>query len=211
MRKNKEYEKMKKGLYEVKAKGESLFRFFDEYKDLKNVNSGMYRVVAIFDKQVIKVDKDSEDLCCLSEVYFYQKAKERGIECFFVKPTLLDVNERFSAISMPVIKTANEILNSTRPLKLSAPFRMKVLSNGFYHFFKLNGYSDSKIEQLDIFLDDYEISDLHGGNFGLDSKYKFKIVDYACNNVNGYKFNVGFRKEINDLAERIRNGEEVNF
>ena len=82
MRKNKEYEKMKKGLYEVKAKGESLFRFFDEYKDLKNVNSGMYRVVAIFDKQVIKVDKDAGDLCCLSEVYFYQKQK-KGVSSAF--------------------------------------------------------------------------------------------------------------------------------
>lgn len=202
---------MKKELYEVKAKGESVYQFFDGYKDLKSVNSGVYRIVAIFDKQVIKVDKCSDDLCCLSEVYFYQRAKERGVECFFVKPTLLDVNERFSAISMPVIKTAEEILNSTRPLKLSTPFTSKVIPRCFYHFLKLNGYSDSKIEQLDTFLKDYEISDLHEGNFGLDSKYRFKIVDYACNSVNGYRRNVGFRGEINDLAERIRNGEEVSF
>lgn len=211
MRKNKEYEKMKKELYEVKTKGESLYKFFDEYKDLKSVNSGMYRVVAIFEKQVIKVDKDSDDLCCLSEVYLYQKAKERGVECFFVKPTLLDVNENFSAISMPVIRTANEIISSTRPLKIVAPFQRKSIPSSFYQFFKLNGYSDSKIQELDSFLFDYDICDLHSGNFGLDSKYKFKIVDYACNNVSGYRRNEGFRKEINDLAERIRKGEEVSF
>lgn len=175
---------MKKSIKELKignCRLEALEDFYGKTPDFKTVASGCYKIVAVFEKEVIKIDKD-KDSASLTELFIYSKAKELGLEKFFAKPTFLGLSTKETfCISMPTVKVACDVVYNSPRISSEINNKIKAIPKDILACLLLNRYKETEILELDRFFMEYNIRDFHSGNWGIDRNFRVKFIDYAIN------------------------------
>lgn len=121
---------------------------------------------------------------CKEEVFYYQKAKEKNIEKFFLETSILGYsNDNYPIYMQPKARIFNyskskslseeeQIITNRLKSKCDTWFSARWIRDA------INWYGENEVEKLLNFINDEKINDLHSGNLGYLNDRPV-IVDYA--------------------------------
>lgn len=138
-------------------------------------------------RYIDELDERISDYCALEE-YFYQKAINSSVEEMFAGTFyLMEINGLPIYVSERVYEDvfsyrcspnwhsrqiANRLWNSSNTVQESrlSPEKLSIF---------VEQYGTDAAEMLTLFIDIYDIQDLHAGNLGYDKSNMIKIIDYS--------------------------------
>ena len=121
---------------------------------------------------------------CKEEVFYYQKAKEKNVEKFFLETSILGYsNDDYPIYIQPKARIFNyykskslsaeeQIITNRLRSKCETWFSVRWIRDA------INWYGEAEVEKLLKFISNQEINDLHSGNLGYLNDRPV-IVDYA--------------------------------